>query len=103
MITSSHAGETHFIPRFKLTSEEVDIPFPLHHLQFQVNYFNQQFSGSILHHVGLDLRSAVFTHGQFYVTVSRATSVHRVKAIWNPDHPTPAMKNIVYHKVLQDE
>jgi hypothetical protein len=36
LISSSHAGETHFIPRIKLTSDEVDIPFPLCHLQFPV-------------------------------------------------------------------
>ena len=32
-------------------------------------------------YVGLDLRTPVFTHGQFYIGVSRVTSVSNIKAI----------------------
>ena len=32
--------------------------------------------------VGLDLRRPVFTHGQFYIGVSRVTSVANIKVIW---------------------
>ena len=38
--------------------------------------------GQSVKHVGLDLRSPVFIHGQFYVAVSRVTSVANIKAIW---------------------
>jgi len=85
LINGSHAGETHFIPRIKLISQEADIPFPLCRQQFPVKLaFSKSINksqGQSLQYVGLDFQSPVFTHGQFYVAVSRATSVHRVKAI----------------------
>ena len=58
--------------------------------------------GQSLQHVGLDLRTPVFTHGQFYVAVSRVTSVHSIKAIWDEKVDTPVTKNIVYVEVLLD-
>ena len=58
--------------------------------------------GQSLEYVGLDLRTSVFTHGQFYVAVSRATSVDKIKAIWDPNVDTPVTKNIVYPEVLLD-
>jgi hypothetical protein len=58
--------------------------------------------GQSLKYVGLDFYSPVFTHGQFYVAVSRATSVNRIKAIWDPKFPNPATKNHVFPEVLLD-
>ncbi|TFK18558.1 hypothetical protein FA15DRAFT_597891, partial [Coprinopsis marcescibilis] len=60
--------------------------------------------GQSVKHVGLDLRTPVFTHGQLYVAVSRVTSVHNIKAITDPrdDFTLPLRtKNIVYPEVLQ--
>ena len=51
-------------------------------------------------HVGLDLRSPVFTHGQFYVAVSRVTSRGNMKVIWNEKVAEASTKNIVYSEVL---
>jgi hypothetical protein len=106
LMNGTHAGETHFIPRIRLISEEADIPFPLCRLQFPVRLaFTMSINkaqGQSLQYVGLDFRSAVFTHGQFYVAMSRATSVHRVKAIWNDEMEEAVTKNIVYQEVLQD-
>ena len=56
--------------------------------------------GQSLKHVGLDLRTPVFTHGQFYVAVSRVPSVHNIKVIWNADVDNPLTTNIVYTEVL---
>ena len=53
-----------------------------------------------LQHVGLDLQTPVFTCGQFYVAVSRVTSVYNIKAIWNADVDSPVTTNIVYPEVL---
>jgi Helicase len=58
--------------------------------------------GQSVNHVGLDLRNAVFTHGQLYVAVSRVTSVHNIKAIWDPRFAQPVTKNIVYPEVIID-
>ena len=53
-------------------------------------------------HVGIDARSAVFTHGQFYVAISQVTSVHNIKIIWDNQLPNPVTKYIVYPEVLLD-
>ena len=51
-------------------------------------------------HVGLDLRTPVFTHGQFYIGVSRVTLVSNIKAIWKEEKEEAESKNIVYSEVL---
>jgi hypothetical protein len=56
--------------------------------------------GQSLQHVGLDFRTPVFTHEQFYVAASRVTSVHNIKAIWDPNVDTPVTKDTVYVEVL---
>jgi hypothetical protein len=56
--------------------------------------------GQSLKNIGLDLYSPVFTHGQFYVAISRATSVNRIKAIWDPTSSTSVTKNFVFPEVL---
>ena len=51
-------------------------------------------------YVGLDLRRPVFSHGQFYVGISRVTSVRNIKVIWEDQVREAKSKNIVYPKVL---
>ncbi|KIK90681.1 hypothetical protein PAXRUDRAFT_151394, partial [Paxillus rubicundulus Ve08.2h10] len=53
-------------------------------------------------HVGLDLHSPVFTHGQFYfyIAISQATSVHCIKAILQDTLDQLITKNTVYPEVL---
>jgi ATP-dependent exoDNAse (exonuclease V) alpha subunit len=58
--------------------------------------------GQSLNSAGLDFRTPPFAHGQFYVAVSRATSVNSLKVVWDPKSPTPTTKNIVYPEVLLD-
>ena len=59
--------------------------------------------GQSVQHVGLDLRSPVFTHGQFYVGVSRVTSRENIKVVWNENEAEATTKNIVYSEVLLKE
>jgi len=42
--------------------------------------FNK-LQGQTVKHVGLNLRRPVFSHGQFYVEVSRVTSISNIKVI----------------------
>jgi hypothetical protein len=56
--------------------------------------------GQSVKHVGLDLSSSVFTHGQFYVAVPRVTSLSNIKAMWNEVQQEAVTKNIVYTEVL---
>jgi hypothetical protein len=93
-----------FIPRIKIIPSEATVPFKLCQLQFPLrlafSIIINKSQGQSLQNVGLDLRSPVFTHGQLYVAVSRATSVYRIHAIWSPDKEQPVTKNIVYTEVL---
>jgi hypothetical protein len=105
ILGGSHAGRHVFIPRIKLEPTNAQIPFQLCRLQFPLRLafamtINKS-QGQSLKYVGLDFRSPIFTHGQFYVAVSRSTSVRRIKMIWPPD-TLPRTKNIVYPEVLLD-
>jgi len=52
-----------------------------------------------LRHVGLDLWSPVFSHGQLYVGLSRCTSGHGVK-ILPKDVDEGRTWNVVYKEIL---
>lgn len=57
--------------------------------------------GQSVRWVGIDLRAPVFSHGQLYVALSRATSQERVQAVLGTDSPLPSQTtNIVYKEVL---
>ena len=61
------------------TSQEPKLQFPVR-LCFAMTINKSQ--GQSVKFVGLDLRRPVFTHGQFYIGVSRVTSVANIKVIW---------------------
>ena len=50
--------------------------------------------------VKLDLRSSAFTHGQFYVAVSRVTSVSNLKVIWTKEVKEAKTQNVMSKEVL---
>jgi hypothetical protein len=106
LLGGDHDGQLVFLPRIKCYPSNAQIPFQLCHLQFCVrNAFSMSVNkaqGQSLKYFGLDFCSPVFTHGQFYVAVSRATSVNRIKAIWDPKFPNPVTKNHVFPEVLLD-
>jgi len=106
LLTGEHAGELIFIPQMGIIPNETQVPFKLWHVQFPVQLcfamtINKS-QGQSVNHVGIDARSAVFTHGQFYVVISQVTSVHNIKIIWDNQQLNPATKNIVYPEVLLD-
>jgi ATP-dependent exoDNAse (exonuclease V) alpha subunit len=103
LLTGSHAGKTTFIPRLSITPSSTQVPFEFCQQQFPVKVcFAMSIQGQSVNYVGLDLRNAVFTHGQLYVAVSQVTSVHNIKAIWDSNVALPITKNIVYPEVLID-
>ena len=89
LLGGQHAGETVFIPRICNQPTEDQNPFKFTRKQFPVKLcFSMTINksqGQTLKHVGLDLRTPVFTHGQFYVGVSRVTLVSNIKAIWEEE------------------
>jgi hypothetical protein len=74
-----------FIPRIYNQPSDNQNAFTFTRKQFPVrlcfSMTTNKSQGQSVKHVGLDLRSPVFTHGQFYVAVSRVTSVGNIKVI----------------------
>ena len=106
LLTGDHAGKTTFIPRISIIPSSTQVPFEFCRRQFPVKVcFAMSINksqGQSVKHVGLDLRNAVFTHGQLYVAISRVTSVWNIKAIWDSRIQAPVTKNIVYPEVIID-
>ena len=97
------AGKVVFIPRITLAPTAEDLPMPLKRRQFPVRLafamtINKS-QGQSLKHVGLDLRSPVFSHGQLYVGLSRCTSGTRLKVLLK-EVDGGKTSNIVYKEIL---
>jgi ATP-dependent exoDNAse (exonuclease V) alpha subunit len=94
-----------FIPRMALDANTAEFPVPLRRLQFPVRLafamtINKS-QGQSVQHVGLDLRSPVFSHGQLYVALSRCTHPRNLKVLF-PTHQTQnKTANVVFNEVLQ--
>jgi ATP-dependent DNA helicase PIF1 len=75
LLTGQHAGQKVFIPRVYNQPTEDQSPFKFTRKQFPVRLcFSMTINksqGQTVKHVGLDLRTPVFTHGQLYVGISR--------------------------------
>ncbi|XP_027768140.1 uncharacterized protein LOC107002396 isoform X1 [Solanum pennellii] len=111
IISTGDFKNTHvFIPRIPLmTSEDEKLPLPFKRTQFPVRLCFamtiNKAQGQTLDFVGIYLREPVFSHGQLYVALSRATSSNNVKVLIRPpiidendDHST---YNVVYNEVIE--
>ena len=99
-------GKKVFIPRITLTPSPSQIPFNLERKQFPLKIcfamtINKS-QGQSVKYVGLDMKSSVFTHSQFYVAVSRVKSVNNIKVIWDENLGDGVTKNVVYPEILLD-
>lgn len=97
-------GQTRLIPRILTPSGKEDLPFILTRKQFPLRVcfaitINKS-QGQTFHQVGLDLRTPVFSHGQFYVAVSRVTDPKGLFVLL--PEGVGVTDNIVYPEVLQD-
>ncbi|KAL4256360.1 ATP-dependent DNA helicase [Pleurotus pulmonarius] len=99
-------GEVSFIPRITLTpsGKDAEFTFTLRRRQFPVRLAFamtiNKAQGQSVRFVGLDLRVPVFTHGQLYVGLSRATSRQRVKILLPDGSDELKALNIVYPEVF---
>ena len=103
LISGEHKGKVAFIPRLQLTPNEELLGFSFKRCQFPVRLafamtINKS-QGQSVKHVGIDLRAGVFSHGQLYVAMSRATRSSNIKVILPPGAEN-LVKNIVYQEAL---
>ena len=105
IIGGTHNGELAFIPRITLIPSTISgYSFRLRRRQFPVRLafamtINKS-QGQSVQHVGLELREPVFSHGQLYVALSRATSSQRVKILLPPTVSECRVRNVVYPEIF---
>ena len=96
-------GQVRFIPRIKLITKAAGLPYDISRTQLPVRLcfamtINKS-QGQSFEQIGIDLREPVFTHGQFYVAVSRVTDVHKLTVLLPPG--LDKSSNVVYPEVLE--
>lgn len=106
ILGGQHNGEIAFIPRIALIpSTQPGMTFRLRRRQFPVRLAFaltiNKAQGQSVRHVGLDLHEPVFSHGQLYVALSRATSGKRVKILLPPAATEARLCNVVYTEIFQ--
>ena len=93
-----------FIPHMVLDSGLEDSPVPFRQLQFPVHLAYamtiNKSQGQTLKHVGLNLSSPVFSHGQLYVALSCCTHPRNIKVLFPSDEDTQVM-NVVWNEVFR--
>ncbi|XP_020242987.1 uncharacterized protein LOC109821213 [Asparagus officinalis] len=108
IIIGSNIGKVVTIPRIKMFSDKGELPFIMRRTQFPIKLafamtINKS-QGQTLSKIGICLQTPVFSHGQLYVDVLRATSRQSLKFLLGEqtDMPLNYTQNIVYKDVLQE-
>jgi len=103
VLTGPKAGNEVLIPRIKLIPSTKELPFNFSRLQFPIRpCFAMSINkdqGQTLERVGIFLPTPVFSHGQFYVALSRSGQRSGI-SIMLPEGNTTA--NVVWKDVLGD-
>ncbi|KAL3643004.1 hypothetical protein CASFOL_013819 [Castilleja foliolosa] len=85
IITGSSVGTRVYIPRIKFVHNSQDLPFIFTRRQFPIKLCYamtiSKSQGQSLNRIGVYLPKPVFTHGQLYVALSRATSPTSLKIL----------------------
>ena len=126
IVIGQHAGRRVFLPRIPLCPSENDMfPFKFKRKQFPIRLSFamtiNKAQGQTIPIVGVYLPNPVFSHGQLYVALSRATAKRNIKILIQKEKPKErtnkhkdnpkkrkrtsvslltSMKNIVYKEVL---
>ena len=80
-----HAGSIIFIPRIPICPSDETFPFKMKRVQFPVRpafaITANRSQGQTISTVGIYLDRPFFTHGQFYVSMSRVTSSSKLRIL----------------------
>lgn len=100
IISGQHNGEHVLIPRIPLMSNDSIIEFK--RLQFPIKIafvltINKS-QGQSFNEIGIDLQQEVFSHGQLYVSMTRATDPEKLHIVTKETNAFT--KNIVYKQIL---
>ena len=100
IISGDYKGEEVFIPRIPLCPTGYGFDFKRTQFPVRVSFAMtiNKSQGQTLKNVGLFLETEPFSHGQFYVAVSRCGSEKNLK-IFAPQNKT---RNVVYREALKD-
>ncbi|XP_074360118.1 uncharacterized protein LOC141700198 [Apium graveolens] len=108
VICGTFVGSKHFIPCMELSHLDTKMPFKLVRKQMPLHICYamtiNKSQGQSLKTVGLYLPKSVFTHGQYYVAISRVTSPTGL-TIFVDDKSgaaTNLTQNVVYKEVFYD-
>lgn len=109
LIGGEYDGQLALIPRITLspTEGQTGFAFVLKRRQFPVRLAFaltiNKAQGQSVKHIGVDLRTPVFSHGQLYVALSRATSSQNIQVLLpEEERGNCRTKNVVYPEVLVD-
>ena len=98
-------GKVVLIPRIRLLPDTETLPVPLKRLQFPVRLafamtINKS-QGQSVEHVGTNLQTSVFFHGQLYVAFSRCTLPFNISVLL-PEQSQESRRtlNVVYKEVF---
>ncbi|XP_076894065.1 uncharacterized protein LOC143546210 [Bidens hawaiensis] len=108
IMTGKFIGRKVYIAKISLTYKDKELPFELKRKQFPLRLCYamtiNKSQGQSLDKIGIYLPQPVFSHGQLYVALSRATTPHSLKIVIVPhgDDDAALTKNIVYSDFLKE-
>ena len=97
-------GKVVLIPRIRLSPNAETLPMPLKRLQFPVRLaFAMTINKSqeqLVEHMGINLQTSVFFHGQLYVTFLRCTPPLNISVLLSEQsQESKRTLNVVYKEV----
>lgn len=105
IVGGDHHGHVVLIPRITLTpSTNCGVTFKFKRRQFPIRLAFalsiNKAQGQSVRYIGIDLRVPVFSHGQLYVALSRATARENIRILLPESQVHCRTRNIVFTEVL---